>query len=246
MNMKVMALAACFGMQSLVANAEYREFTDATGRKLEAELIRYDASSKKVSLNCKGKGSKTVSISIFSEADQKYIISWNKNQNFLSDQKLKVEFNRRKSKNTDYTSEYYSMSRKYYDCSYKITVKNNSTADFDDVTLEYVVFYTQDKHIHNNRDIEEQHGTLYAKKKISLPKKSTHEFETEQLLIYTYRESGYDYNWPDIQSEIDGIILNLSMKSGTGKTISRRIKYPDKLLLSWTTQTKNVQRRPSN
>ena len=138
------------------------------------------------------------------------------------------------------------MARKYYDCSYRITLKNGSTTDFNDIKLEYVIYYTQENHIHSNSDKKEDHGTLYISKTTNLPKKSTKEIETESLLLYTYGESGYNDNWPDLQSEVQGIILNLSIKSETGETISRRLKFPEKLNHVWTPRTKDVQRRPSN
>lgn len=244
MSFRRVILLGCIGLQTLVAHAEYRTFTDAaTGRTLEAELIRYDAASQKVSLKLKERGTKTVPISLFIEEDRAYIIAWDKNQDFLSDHKLKVDFNRRKTKNTDLTSEYYSMTRKYYDCNYRITIKNNSAIDFKNVTLEYVIFYTQDKHINSNRDTEEQHGTLYLEKKINLPKKSTQEIETDKLTLYTYRESDYINPWPPIDSDVEGIMVTLSMTSDTGETISKRLQSPDNLSVQWTTKTKDVQIR---
>ena len=246
MKQKLALWTICFGMHVFAVQAEYRAFTDTKGREINAELIRYDATKKKVTIKRKGKGTTTVPISLFSENDQKYIIAWDKDQEFLSDRKLKVEFNRRKRKNTYYSQDAYSMSRKFYDCSYKITFKNGSTADFKKVTLEYVIFYRQDKHINNNLKTEEQQGTLYVKKTITLPKKSETEFETEKLLLYTHRESGYSIDWPDLQSEVHGIILKLSLESETGEPISRQIKSPEKLNHVWTPRTKNVQRRVSN
>lgn len=243
---KVILWTICFGMHGVVAHAAYRDFSDTTGRTITAELVRYDATTKKVSIKCKGKGVKTVSISIFSETDQSYIVAWDKNKEFLSNRNLKTDFSRQKKKNTEYSLEQYSMSKKYYDCSYKITIKNGSATDFKDVTLEYVIFYSQDKHINNNLKKEEQQGTLYVKKTITLPKKSETEIETDKLLLYTYRESGYGVNWPDIQSEVHGIILKLSIESKTGETIFRKMKSPEKLNHVWTPRTKNVQKRVSN
>ena len=246
MNRKTLLLTLCLVICAFAARADYRDFTDTQGREIKAELIRYDAIKKKVTIKRKGKGNATVPISLFSEDDQKYIVAWDEGQEFLSDRKLKIKFNRHKKKNVDYSSDTYSMSRKYYDCSYGITLANGSTTDFKEVTLEYVIFYRQDKHIKNNSEREEQQGTLYVKKTIILPKKSETEIETDKLLLYTYRESGFSDNWPDIQSEVHGIILKLSMKSATGETFSRQIKSPEKLNHVWTPRTKDVQRRVSN
>ncbi len=84
MSAKLFVLMLCLGMQAFMANAELREFTDTKGRVIEAELISYNALREKVTVKLKGKGNKTVSISIFSETDQQCIVSWNKNQNVKS------------------------------------------------------------------------------------------------------------------------------------------------------------------
>ena len=245
MRFKFIALLVCFGMQAFVAHAEYRKFADANGRIIEAELVRYDSSQKKVTIKRKGNGAtKTVPISIFSETDQKYIISWNENQDFLSERKLKVIFNRRKNKNTDKSSSGGWWDRKYYDCSFSIEFDNRSTVDFTDVDFSYVIFYTQEHHTKNRTDKNEEHGSLYAKKTISLPSKSTKEIETEKLILCHYKVAESSSGQPDIEGEMHGIILNLSMKSETGGTISRQIKYPDDLRHVWTPKTKNVLIQP--
>lgn len=246
MNPKTIALIVYCGMYAFFAQAEYREFTDAQGRTLSAELIRYNAKQKKVTLKCEGKGIKTVPISIFSETDQSYIISWNKNQDFLSDKTLKIECHRIKKKNTDLSSEYYYMSRKYYDFNYSVELENNSYTDFNNVTFEYVIFYSQDKHINNNHDIKEQPGTLYKTQVMDIPSRSTKELETDKVILYTYRESGYSEDWPDIRSEVDGIMIKLRLKSETGETISKTFTFPDNLNRVWTPKTKDVQNHPSN
>lgn len=237
------ALAVCMGMLAVSAHAQYRDFTDASGRTIAAKLVRYDATRSKVTVDCKGKGVKTVPITVFSSEDQQYIISWSKSQDFLNERKLLVDFKRHKKKNTEYSEELSSMSSIYFDCGFEITLENRSTIDFNDVTLEYVIYYSQDKHINNKTEIEEQEGRLYEKQQMNFSKKSTKEIKTEQVILYTYRESGYSTVWPDIRSEMHGILLKLSVKTETGETITRLIKYPEKLKKSWSPSTKNVQQR---
>ena len=91
MNRKLFVLILCLGMQAFMANAEFREFTDTKGRVIEAELISYNALREKVTVKLKGKGNKTVPISIFSETDQNYIVSWEKTRGFLDEQKLNLK-----------------------------------------------------------------------------------------------------------------------------------------------------------
>ncbi len=78
MKQKLFMLTFCLGMQAFMANAGYRNFTDTKGRVIEAEIVKYNPSKKTVILRCKNKGMKTVPTGIFSEKDQKYILSWNK------------------------------------------------------------------------------------------------------------------------------------------------------------------------
>lgn len=238
------SVAACLIMPVLSAQAQYRDFTDTTGRHIKARLIRYDSIKNKVTVDCEGKGTKTVPITIFSEADQKYILSWSKNQEFLDERRVIVDFTRRKEKNTEHTEEVGNMSNKYFDCGFTIELENRSKVDFRDITLEYVIYYTQDKHTNNRMDKTEQEGRLYAKQTIDLPEKETREITTQQVLLHTYRESGYSVTWPDIYSEMHGIILQLSIRSDTGETVTRRIKYPDNLKYSWNPSSEDVQARP--
>ncbi|MEN7972383.1 MAG: hypothetical protein ABFR47_00965 [Verrucomicrobiota bacterium] len=244
MNLKTIALLSCLGIHTFATAAEYRKFTDAKGRTLSAELIRYNDLQKKVTIKCKGKGIKTVPVSIFSETDQKYIASWNQNQDFLSEKKLLVEFKRRKRKNVEVSYSTTSGGRTWYECNFNIELTNKSTTGFDKIELEYVVFYSQDHYIQNNADREERHGTLYKQEVINLPKKSTKEFETEKILLFQRKVGSTSYGKPDLRGEVHGIILNISMKSETGETISRQIKYPDNLNHVWTSSTKNVQIAP--
>ena len=241
MTLKAVVLMAYVGMQAFAAKAEFREFTDTKGRTITAELISYNALQEKVTIKLKGKGNKTIPIGIFSETDQKYVVEWHRNQDFLNSNKLVVSFNRCKKKNTDNSSSSWWFNRSYYDHSFSIKVENRSPVDFNDVELEYVIFYSQERHIKDWSDTKEEHGTLYVRKVISLPKKSTKEIETENLLLVNVSSSGK----PDLKGEILGIILNLSLKTETGETISRRIKFPENLDHVWTPKTTDVQIPPA-
>lgn len=241
MNPKTIASIVCCGMYAFFAQAEYREFTDANGRALSAKLVSYNDLQNKVTLKCEGKGIKTFPINIFSETDQQYIISWNKNQDFLSDKKLKVEFNRNKTKKTDGSWSNSWQDRKYYDCSFTIEFENRSTVDFNNVEFEYVIYYSQDHPIHNWTDRKEEHGTLYVRKTIALPKKSTKEIETEKIILFYRKVGSSSYGSTDLEGEVHGIMLNLSIKTATGETISRQIKFPSNLDHAWTPKTTDVQ-----
>lgn len=247
MRIKTIILMVCMGLQTLVAQAEYRTFTDAaTGRTLEAELIRYDAEGQKVSLKLKGKGTKTVPISIFSDPDQKYIVAWDKNQDFLSEKGLVVEFSRRKKKDAGSSGADKGGGggghKKNYECSFAIELKNKSENDFNNVKLEYVVFYTQEHHINGLSDKKAKRGKLYGKQFIDLPNKSSKEIETGTIMLQRYKIAATLAGTPDLNGEIDGIILKLSFQSDTDETIYRAIRYPDGLKnAAWSTTSVDVQ-----
>ena len=245
MNKTTLILTLCLGIFAFAARADYRDFTDSKGREINAKLIRYDATKKKVTIQRKGKGSATVPISLFSEDDQKYIISWNKNQDFLSDKLLKVKFTRWKTKNTERSRSSSWWEQKYSDCSFSIELENRSTTDFKEITLEYVIFYSQDHHIRDFSDKEERHGTLYSKNLISLPKKSKKMVETKKICLCREKIGANSYGRPDLEREMHGIMLKLSIKSETGETISRKITFPDKLSKVWTPRTKEAQILPN-
>ncbi len=160
---------------------------------------------------------------------------------FLDERLLSVTLKRIKKKNTEDSAESYAQAWKVYDNSFKIILKNGSQVSFNDVTLEYVLYYSQEKHIKRNTAKEENHGTLYEKETISLPKKTTREIDTKVLHLKSYRESGYDDVWPDLDGEMHGIMLTLSIQTESGETISRTVKYPEDLKHVWAPKTKDVQ-----
>jgi len=241
MNRITILLTLYLGIWAFAARADYRDFTDASGREINAKLIRYDPIKKKVTIQRKGKGSTTVSISLFSEDDQKYIISWNKNKDFLSPQLLKVEFTRNQSKNADTSRNDSWGEDKCYDCTFSIELENRSSVDFKQVKLEYVIFYTQDHYRNNDNDKkEEKSGRLHAQKTINILKKSTTNIETQKLHL-TRRKV---YRQTNLGFKMDGIIVKLRLKTDTGEAIYREIKFPDNLDHFWKASTTDAQRSP--
>ncbi len=236
-------LAVCLlTVLSAGAETKYHIFTDDQGRSIEAKIVRYDEVQNKVTVQPKGRAAMTVPVSAFSEADQAYIVEWGLSHAFLDERKLCVDIKRIKKSDGTRGQGGYSMEYKYYNHYFTIGLENKSTVDLDNVTIEYVIFYQQEKHINGNRDKVNQEGTLYKKSTFSLPSKSDKEIETDQICLKRYRESGFVNSvWPDLDGEMDGIILKLSMTTKDGETITRQITYPDNLKKAWTTKTMNVQ-----
>ena len=223
-----------------VAKPDYHIFVDAKGRSLEAELLRYDETHHTVTVKPKGKNATTVPISVFSKEDQDFIAEWGQNQAFLDENKLIISFNRIKKQNSGAGEEYNSMSLKAYDQYFKIDLENKTDCDVKDMTVEYVVYYTQDLWSDDRRSKYTKDGTKYEKETLTLPSRSTQEIETATLTLKTYRESGYSNAWASLDSEMEGVIVTLSITTKSGKTISRQQHYPDNFDKPWTTENKDV------
>ena len=224
-------------MQVLAAQGDYREFIGADGRTIVAKLVAYDDLSKKVTVQPKGKGFKTVPLTLFSEIDQAYISSWKDRQDFLSATKLKVSVQRQKNKDEESSSiSDDSTDNLYYDCSFILTFDNRSTTDFNDVKFEYVILYSQDRHTDGLSQKKSKNGSTYGRETISLPAKTTRDFETEKVVIYNYNtgKSGEK----DLEGGVDGILVKLTWKSPSGDSVLREFRFPEHVKGIW--RTKNI------
>lgn len=239
-------LTACL-LTALIARAQedYHIFTDTQGRAIEAKIVSYDERYNKVTVKPKDRAAVTVPITVFSEADQEYVVEWSHTRTFLDERKLTLDFKRIKKSNSDKkrnTGSYVSnMEYKYYDHSFEIEIENKSKVDLADIEIEYVFFYEQEHHINGNRDKVLKKGTLYEKQTISLPKKSSKRISTGVVCLKRYRESGYSTVWPDLDGEMHGILIKMTMKTEDGETLVRQAVYPDRFDQKWTTETKDAQ-----
>ncbi|QBG47001.1 hypothetical protein EGM51_06185 [Verrucomicrobia bacterium S94] len=78
MKIKYVLFICCF-IHSLSARGDqYRVFTDANGRSIEAKIVQLDPSGKKVTLERKNRKTATIPVNMLSEEDQNYILSWEK------------------------------------------------------------------------------------------------------------------------------------------------------------------------
>lgn len=244
MKFKWSVIIMCIVASAGFAKAEYRKFTDAQGRVIDAKVISYDHVKGKVTIERKGRGgSTTVPTTIFSKEDREYIIAWSQNQAFLDKRFLKVEIGRKRKKNTKKSKTNYDSVFTAYDNTFSLELKNTSKTDFKDIQFEYVIYYTQEQHTNGKREKKERKGTLYVKKNINLPRKSSKEMVTENIIITSYREGSYStgYVWPPLDGEVHGIIIKMGMETASGETISRIILFPQGFDRAWTPKTTDVQ-----
>ncbi|MDF7802148.1 hypothetical protein P4C99_21935 [Pontiellaceae bacterium B1224] len=237
-------LVVLFAIGTGVVSAdEYRDFLSADGKAMRGKVMRYDARSKKVTIQRDTKQLFTVPIRVFSEKDQKYILEWEFNKVFLSDSSFKIDAKRQKVKNKNDNGSINSSS-KNENTAYEITLQNKSTSTLAGLKLEYCIFYEQDKS--GSKSVTEN-GVRYGKLDVpSMRPKSKQELMTEPVTIYTH-ELDSDWYYTDgrknkISGDVRGIWVRVNMKTKSGKVITRDFCMPDSLSNSqaWATSSKHV------
>jgi len=230
---------------------EYHAFIDKSGRTIQAKIINVDSEGANVTLQREGSHrSATVPVTLFDDDTQAYIRSWIEASDFLNERILPVEFNHKYEKIADQSQAYtggitttsWSKSSVYYGHHIEMIIQNKSKHPFNNVTLEYTLFYSQD-HAGREGKKTERAGTLYYKQNIDIPPRSTKEIASEQIILHSYSYVSRSYSPEDRDGELEGIIIHLSLLTETGETVTREIIYPEKKDFTWTTKTRNVQER---
>ena len=124
----------------------------------------------------------------------------------------------------------------YYGHTAEIRLENKSEHAFNNVRLEYVIFYGQDINEHYARP-----GTLYHEQTINLRPKSKTQIKTEQVVLYTSASESEFGSTPTKSGRIKGIIVRLSYQDSEEGTVLREIAHPEGRALEWTTETRNAQ-----
>lgn len=124
------------------AATQYRDFMD--GRAIRGRVLRYDAKKRAVTMERDNKKVVTVPLSIFSEKDQEYVLTWEFNKVFLSTSSFKIKAKRQSRKDKSYGT--LSSQRKVEACNYEVTLQNRSSSKLNNLTMDYCTFYEQQKH----------------------------------------------------------------------------------------------------
>lgn len=140
-------------------------FTSPDGRTLEAEIV--SATPDRVSLKTTTGVPIVAPINKFIQADQEFIAQWRKDHpvairyKFAADYtKSKVSSTKRKSNNTEVTTE-------IWECNMKIT--NESGQTLEGVTVDYVIYYDQMERgnkISQNKAGKTDLGTMKAQQQL--------------------------------------------------------------------------------
>ncbi|MDF7825330.1 hypothetical protein P4B35_14995 [Pontiellaceae bacterium B12227] len=243
---------------------DYQILTDQSGREIEAKIIRMLPGGQKITVQRKGQRKQlTVPITAFDDATRERISDWFKHSDFLNSGSLVIELDRVRRKAADKSSSsestfddihgnsFTSFSEvRYYNHLVEINLNNKSDQAFENVQLEYVLFYMQEAtsqkrnkdgrktNIYNKN--QEKHGTLYHKEEIKIPSKTKFPIETKGIILLQ-KNFGSSSTIPPIDGEFEGAIIRMTLPTDSGNPLVRELRYPEKLKRNWTTETNNTQ-----
>ena len=129
---------SCF--THIAFSSEFRTFTDVKGRQMEAKITR--VSGEDIYIERSDGLDTKVDISVFSEADQKYIKQWDYNS-LLESGIFDVRFSSNQSGQNKYTE--CGIEYEEYNMHYDIVITNtNYDNDFEDIKVEYLIVKFED------------------------------------------------------------------------------------------------------
>ena len=232
----------------VVSAAEYRDFMDTQGRAIRGRVLKYDARSKKVTIERDNKQSTTVPIDIFSEADQNYIIEWDSAKGFTSPALLKIscsdqQAEKRKEKETQditYTDgsveeDFVMTVTTFEKIAFKLKFKNTNKMDLKNIRVDYRIYYEQSKMIWDENPEMIQHcfrgkmtvPTVPAKGEVSVTSKSV---ETHNDNINPVPQAGGDQRRAG-EGDVIGFRAQIYMKMASGEEVMREFCQPNTLSL---------------
>ncbi len=224
---------------------EYRDFLSADGKAMRGRVLRFDARTHKVTIERDNKKVFTVPASVFSKEDQDYILEWEFNKVFLSDSSFKIEAQRKAVKDDDESYSGYVQAKKVDVAGYEITLENRSTSKLENLSVEYCIFYEQER-LNRSKQLCEQ-GVYCGTVDVGyLLPKSEKEFMTDSVRVY---KTELDADWiytsgaqNKQDGEVHGIWARVHMKLDSGETLTRDYCLPDSLNNSraWTTTSEHV------
>ena len=116
----ILLIVVLLAANGVFAVGQYRDFVDSQGRTIRGKVLRFEARTQTVTIERDNKKITKVPITIFSEADQSYILEWDAAKGFTSDSLLKITCDDRQvekqivfSEICSYGSALYSDDRVY-------------------------------------------------------------------------------------------------------------------------------------
>ena len=246
--MKYLVLFVCF--LSMVpgswAVTQYRDFTSADGKTIKATVRAYDAQKKIVTIERDNKRTSKVPITIFSEADQAYILEWDASKGFSSATLLKISCDdkvveKRKEKELEdihYTSgvvtkDFEKTVTTFERIAYEIQFQNMNKSELKDIRMEYQIYYEQSEMVWAKKPEAKQKNfsgkmvvpTLAVKSKTMV---TTESVEIHEDSVNPVPVAGGDQRRGG-KGEVHGIRVRLYMKMSSGAEVMREFSSPEKL-----------------
>ena len=244
--MKCLILCVGVLMMAFGAHAatKYRDFTSAEGKTIKAAVKSYDAQKKMVTMERDNRKIMKVSISVFSEADQAYILEWEVLRCFSTERFLKISTKRKKMDNDEESSAGSYRSMTVEDTGYEIRLENRSATGFSNLKIDYCIFYEQEESSPSGNVTHQ--GVYCGDLSIEdLAAKSKMEVLTKTVSTYT-KELGsgviYLSGAENVQhGDVHGIWIRLYMTLPSGEKGMREMCYPDSLSNSKAWMTSSIR-----
>jgi hypothetical protein len=205
---------------------DFRIFTAADGRVIEAKIIACESARGKVQIERNNRKKVWVQADIFSEEDQTYIQEWITVDQFLSNSKLRISVEKQKGKKVSNGTPIH----------YELTLDNRSGISFDNVEVDYRIM-VEEQGFSGHKDSER---CVAGKIKLeTLPSgKSIKKKTGSELLIQRYTTQTEITHYSDGSSDIDtsknkvrqdkvaGIWLKIKSPKVGGVAVVRDFCYP--------------------
>ncbi|MCK4564969.1 MAG: hypothetical protein KAU94_09895 [Verrucomicrobia bacterium] len=245
--MKWMIAVLVWGMCLSCFSAEdYRIFTDREGRVIEAKVVRFDPRSGKVTIERDNRRKATVSITIFSEADQTYIKESLLSQDFMSNSKLRISITKKKGKAPDGDN---GQSRKS-PCHYEIRLMPSKETSFEAIRIEYCM-YIQTTRKRGADSLSIRSGHMDSVHLVAGTGRVEKTKEIELFRTYQGIDNGPGQSMSylkESESYLKGIRVRVYLKTPGGHEFMREICEPASLAkkYEWKESSAERNRRRSN
>ncbi|VGO21101.1 hypothetical protein [Pontiella sulfatireligans] len=207
-------------------------FTDLQDRVVSARIVRMDEMRGMLELELENKRRVKVKPSVFTEEDQAYIHEWCVCQAFLMSTGLR--FSGEKKVIEDWSeSGGVGINREFEKVVYTCELKNGSPTVFENVEVEYCVYWVQEiPQVNGEKRIEADYSGRYEI--AQLEPRACANFQTDPVtLVYQYLQGGYSYRdgAPGKQSsKMKGVWLKVSMMTPSGKKVIREFCEPSDVM----------------
>ena len=185
------------------------------------------------------------SISIFSEADQNYILEWEVMKNFTSDRELKISCSKKRvsqekkkvwketTSSTGATKKTLMKEVSHESIVYEVEFYSRNESALKDLRMEYLIYYEQSQQAFGRPEAEQKilNGEIpipliECRKKTSV---ATNPVEILSDNINAQKKNKDGDMLIGGAGEVHGFRARLYMKDSSGKEIMRSFSYPTKL-----------------